>query len=68
LLLTLKPDKVQKGRLKKMNPETMMKTLIVLIVGLCCWLLWVAHETDSYRELKDRKGTIQMHPYPTAPR
>lgn len=51
-----------------MNPETMMKTLIVLIVGLCCWLLWVAHETDSYRELKDRKGTIQMHPYPTAPR
>lgn len=42
--------------------------LILLVLGGLVALYARAHETDKYRIMKDRATTIQMHPYPTAPR
>lgn len=41
--------------------------VLLALVGLVA-LCVDANETDSYRTMKDRAATIQMHPYPTAPR
>lgn len=49
--------------------EALSFLFLVLLVLLGLVALCVdANKTDSYRIMKDRAATIQMHPYPATPR
>lgn len=38
--------------------------LIAVMLGLTCLMLWYGHQQNEFDELKMRRATIQMHPYP----